>query len=74
MPLQLTDKIVRGAPAPAKGSRIYYDNAVKGFGLRVTAGDARAFVLNYRRREDGVEKRFTIGSLPEWSVGRQKSL
>jgi hypothetical protein len=69
MALRLTDRTVRDLPAPAKGSRIHYDDTVRGFGLRVTAAGARAFVLNYRRRQDGVEKRFTIGAMPQWSVG-----
>jgi integrase len=41
---------------------------VKGFGCRVTAAGARSFVLNYRRKLDGRERRFTIGSLPDWSM------
>ena len=41
---------------------------MSGFGCRVTAAGARAFVLNYRRRSDGVERRYTIGSHPEWAV------
>src|SRR5262245_60077675 len=65
---KLTDLIVRRLPLPAKGSRISYDGDVPGFGCRVTAGGARSFVLNYRRKADGVERRSTIGSWPAWSV------
>jgi integrase len=68
MAQRLTNRIVRGLPVPAAGNRIFYDDAVTGFGCRVTAAGARAFVLNYRRRSDGLERRFTIGSFPEWSV------
>jgi len=68
MALRLTDRTVRGLPVPAAGNRIFYDDAVTGFGCRVTAAGARAFVLNYRRRSDGLERRFTVGSFPEWSV------
>jgi integrase len=52
--------------APAKGSKIYYDDAVKGFGLRVTAAGARSFVLNYRVA--GREGRCTIGGHPDYTV------
>jgi integrase len=38
----------------------------RGFGVRVTAAGARAFVLNYRLR--GREHRFTIGAWPDWSA------
>ena len=38
----------------------------RGFGVRVTAAGASAFVLNYRLR--GREHRFTIGAWPDWPV------
>ncbi|MDF2781163.1 MAG: hypothetical protein K0S96_967, partial [Geminicoccaceae bacterium] len=39
---KLTDRIVRELPAPATGNRITFDDGVKGFGIRITAGNARA--------------------------------
>ena len=59
MATKLTDEIARTHPAPtARAHVIVYDTEVKGFGLRVTAGGARAFVLNYRSR--GVEDRKSV--------------
>jgi len=64
---RLTDEFARSVPAPtALKSKIHYDGEVKGFGLRVTKAGFRSFVLNYRA--DGVERRFTIGSYPDWKV------
>src|SRR6476660_6353430 len=63
--MKLTDSIVKTLPAPAKGNRRYYDDAVKGFGIRVTAAGARAFVLNYHTNS-GRERRYTIGAFPDW--------
>ena len=63
---KLTDKVLKGLPSPAKGNKITYDSEVKGFGVRVTSAGAKAFILNYRSR--GVERRYTIGSHPDWSV------
>ena len=63
---RLTDKRVKNLPAPASGNRITYDAEVKGFGIRITTAGAKAFVLNYRIA--GRERRFTIGSYPDWSV------
>ena len=65
---KLTDRFVKLAAAPDEGRpyRIYYDPEVKGFGLRVTKAGFRAFILNYRAR--GVERRYTIGSFPDWKV------
>jgi integrase len=65
---KLTDRIAKSAAAPVDGKaqRIDYDTEVKGFGLRVTKGGARSFILNYRVH--GVERRYTIGSYPDWGV------
>ena len=64
---KLTDGIVKGLATPAKGNRIEYDTEVKGFGARVTAAGARSFILNYRTRS-GRERRYTIGSFPDWQT------
>ncbi|HYD99018.1 MAG TPA: Arm DNA-binding domain-containing protein, partial [Alphaproteobacteria bacterium] len=63
---KITDLLVRGMKSPAAGNRIVYDSEVRGFGVRITAAGARAFVLNYR--VDGAERRLTIGAYPDWSV------
>jgi integrase len=66
--VKLTDNLIRKLSAPDSGNRITYDDAVKGFGIRVTAARGRAFILNYRRKLDGRERRFTIGSFPDWGT------
>lgn len=63
---RLDDKLVRRLQTPDAGNRITYDGEVKGFGVRVTAAGAKAFILNYRAA--GHERRITIGSFPDWSV------
>jgi integrase len=68
MSSKLTDSGVKALPAPAKGSRIFYDDVAKGFGVRVTSTGARSFVLNYRTRL-GRERRYTIGTFPDWKTG-----
>jgi integrase len=65
---KLTDRIVKALVPPPKGNRITYDTEVSGFGARITAAGAIAFVFNYRRKGDGVACRATIGSFPAWSV------
>jgi integrase len=71
---QHTDKWVRGLEAPASGNKVHYDGAVPGFGVRVTAAGAKSFVLNYRTKA-GRERRYTIGSLGDWTISaaRQKA-
>ncbi|QCN96998.1 DUF4102 domain-containing protein (plasmid) [Azospirillum argentinense] len=63
---KLSDRGVKALPSPASGNRIVYDTEVKGFGVRVTASGAKAFVLNYRIA--GRERRYTIGSFPDWKT------
>jgi integrase len=73
-PRNLSEQTIKGLPAPAKGNSITYfagatiqgAKAPRGFGVRVTAAGARAFILNYRLR--GREHRFTIGAWPDWSA------
>jgi integrase len=66
MAIKITDRVARALIVPHQGNRITYDEEVRGFGLRVTAGGAKSFVLNYR--VSGHERRITIGSYPDWSV------
>jgi integrase len=71
---KLNEETVKRLPVPDTGNRITYfagatiqgAKAPRGFGVRVTAAGARAFVLNYRLR--GREHRFTIGAWPDWSA------
>ena len=68
MSQRITDRAIQELPLPENGNRIIYDSEVSGFGIRVTAGGAKSFILNYRI--DGRERRYTIGAYGrnEWSV------
>jgi len=72
--MKLSDALVKTLPLPATGNKITYDDDVKGFGIRVTKASARAFILNYRTRS-GQERRYTIGSFPDWkcATARQEA-
>ena len=63
---RLSDKVVKALLPPASGNKLYYDAEIKGFAVRITAAGARAFVVNYRAA--GRERRYTIGSFPDWST------
>jgi Arm DNA-binding domain len=63
---RLTDKLIKALQAPSSSSKIYYDDGVKGLGVRVTATGAKAFILRYRIGGRG--RLFTIGSFPDWST------
>ena len=69
---RLNAAFCNSAPAPTKQQVIHYDASgkglyVAGFGLRITKGNARAFVLTYRAK-DGTSRRYTIGKLGMWSL------
>lgn len=63
---KITDTLVRNLTPPSTGNRRIYDTDIKGFGVRITSGGARAFILNYYVH--GRERRYTIGAYPDWSV------
>src|SRR5258708_32070023 len=63
----LTDALVRRLEAPTTGNKITYDTAVKGFGARVTANGAKAYVLTYTTR-GGRQRRYTIGGADRWTA------
>jgi integrase len=62
----LTETFVKKATLPERSNAVHYDDEVKGFGLRVTAGGNKSFVLNYHIA--GRERRMTIGGHPTWSA------
>jgi integrase len=63
---RLTDTLIRKAVPPARGQTLLWDADVKGFAVRLTAGGAKSFLLDYRA--EGRQRRITIGSFPDWSV------
>ena len=63
---RLTAERVYTTPPPKSGQTILWDSDVAGFGLRVTAGGSKNFILNYRfndpnDRRKSNQYRFTIG-------------
>ena len=59
--------MIRTLQTPATGNKVYWDSEVAGFGVRVTANDARSFIMNYRTTA-GRERRATIGGWPTWTA------
>jgi hypothetical protein len=69
---KLTETLLKGLNPPERGERFIYDSELTGFAIKIFAPTrsnprgARTFVLAYRH--DGAERRYRIGSWPEWSV------
>ena len=65
---RLTDLTIRGLHAPEKGQKLYLDDALTGFGIRVSQGGAKAFVLMY-----GNERRLiTLGRWPVLALAKAR--
>ena len=65
MPTQsLTDVSVRSFPPPDKGQVTYWDTALAGFGVRVSKGGTKSFVLV----QGADRRRTTIGRYPKVSL------
>jgi integrase len=69
---RLTEGFIKTLTAPARGSRMVWDSELTGFALRVFAPTrahpegARSFLASYWL--NGTERRFRIGSWPDWSA------
>lgn len=62
--LRLTDIVIRNLPPPPQGAKVYPDDQLDGFGIRVSQGGTKAFVLSYGRSRE----RMTIGRYPVLSL------
>jgi integrase len=58
-PVKLTKSVVEKLPVPAAGQEIYRDSELRGFGLRVTSGGARTYIVE--KRIGGKVRRVKIG-------------
>ncbi|MBL8704456.1 MAG: site-specific integrase [Rhodospirillales bacterium] len=63
---RLSDVFARKCLPPSRGLLIHWDTEVKGFGLRLTPGGSKSFVVDYRA--EGRQRRMTIGAYPDWTV------
>lgn len=65
---EISTKMVEALKPPTDGKPflIVWDATVKGFGVRITAKGTKAFLVDYRA--GGVQRRYTIGIFPQWSV------
>src|SRR6185437_13989515 len=74
MGVKLTQRMVDKLEAPAKGSRLVWDDVVRGLVVRITEHGAKSYVFAYRLH--GLESRLTIGksdgNRPEWSLERAR--
>ena len=66
----LTDTFTRKVKPPETGHIVYFDREIKGYGLRITADDHRAFVFRYRfgPKKHKQQRQYKIGDYPALSA------
>jgi integrase len=67
---KLTDAFLRNVKSPAEAQVEYWDTLTPGFGLRVSYGGRRAFVV--LTRINGKLHRFTLGAYPKKSLSEAR--
>jgi integrase len=70
MGFHVSQRSIKALKPPANGNRIWYDDKIPGFGVRVTEAGVKSFILNYVIT--GRERRYTIGRWPEWSADKAR--
>lgn len=65
----LTDLKIKALPAPESGQRTYLDPSLPGFGVRVSQGGTKSFVLVHGR----LRERLTIGRYPIISLSEART-
>ena len=69
---RLTEGLIKALKPPERGARLIWDSELTGFAVRIFAASrahsdgARTFLLSYWI--NGTERRYRIGSWPDWSV------
>jgi hypothetical protein len=70
--MRITARSAKAAPVPADGQALYFDDEVKGFGVRVTSTGSRSYIVEVRRGSRS--QRITVGRVPELTVAEARSL
>lgn len=66
--MRLTDLQIKRLSAPERGQKTYFDEALRGFGVRVSQGGSKSFVVMY-----GASRKLkTIGRYPKWSLAEAR--
>jgi len=68
--IKLTKTSVEGLPKPATGQAFYWDTETRGFGVRVSAGGAKSYIVE--RRVGRKTRRVTIGRTDDITVANAR--
>lgn len=68
--MRLTDIAIRNLPVPEQGQTIHVDTTLPGFGVRVSPGGSKTFVLTYGKHR----RRLTIGRYPVITLAQARDI
>ncbi len=68
--MSLTDLQIKRLKAPEKGQKTYYDSTLPGFGVRVSQGGTKTFVVLYGKGR----RRRSLGRYPDLSLSEARHL
>lgn len=67
--MSLTDAQIKRLKAPEKGQRTYFDDSLSGFGVRISQGGTKTFIVLCGPKR----KRFSIGRYPNMSLAKARA-
>lgn len=70
-PRVLNDVMIRTARCPEKGQKEIWDAQIPGFGVRISQGGTKCFVLMYYAQ--GRRRRFTLGRYPSLTLAKARA-
>lgn len=70
--MRISERTAKSVPVPISGQTIYFDDSVRGFGVRVTSHGSRAWIVEVRRGSRS--QRITIGRVAEISAAEARNL
>jgi integrase len=68
--MKLTKTTVQNLPVPIAGQTLYWDEELRGFGIRIGAGGTRTYIA--QSRVDGKARRITIGEHGRWTCDQAR--
>src|SRR6056297_1336492 len=68
--MSLTDLQIKRLKVPEQGQKTYFDASLKGFGVRVSQGGAKTFIVLLGKDR----RRHTIGRYPDTSLSEARAI
>lgn len=71
---KLTKSIIEDTPAPTTGDTWVWDTLLQGFGVRVQASGRKTFVVRYRTKEGGIQRKQKVARCTDITPDKAREL